>query len=82
MKLRTIKKKLELSKRTVADLSNGEMNGVHGGLATRNFNCPTDMSFCCYTHLTMCCPPDSAMETCYTCVSCYSCNTCETCYVC
>lgn len=40
MKSKEFKKKLELNKKTITDLSNRQMNVIHGGLIICTVECP------------------------------------------
>ena len=73
MKPKNFKKKLTLNKKTIADLSTGQLEGVKGGfIDTSPFTCGTEsVCFCRWT------------DTCETCETCVTCNTCNTCnYTC
>jgi len=62
MKTKIFNKKLSLNKKTVADLNNKEMQGVHGGAETVErticiTKCATDCPVCTITRCTVCCVP-------------------------
>ncbi len=69
MKPKKLKRKLSLNKKTIADLSNGNMGLVLGGRPATSNICP----------ITQCgCPTDTCTcqtcETCQTCAGQYTCN--------
>jgi natural product precursor len=60
MKTKTFSKKLSLNKKTVADLNNREMQGVHGGATEKSVcitRCVTNCDLCTMTRCSFCCFP-------------------------
>jgi hypothetical protein len=67
MKSKNFHKHLTLNKKTIANLNNGEMHGVHGGGDSLGTICcnPTDKSLCnCPTDPSLVCPATN--DTCRT----------------
>ena len=56
MKTKTFNKRLILNKRTVADLNNREMSGVHGGFVSYPPECNTNATNCAITRCASQCP--------------------------
>lgn len=73
MKTKTFKKKLNLNKNTIADLSNGQLGHVKGGCVDTFPSCPIKPVSEDPTCLVTC-------ATCETCVTCVTCVTCQTCF--
>lgn len=72
MKTKDFKKKLTLNKKTVANLSNGQLGHVKGG-------CVEGTTSCLTRRLT--CDTCTCFITCETCVTCVTCGgTCQTCF--
>ena len=81
MKTKKFQKKLALNKKTVANLSNGQLSKVKGGdYNTGSGHPPCVISCGCVTlHFTNCVLCDTVTSPCATCETCDTCVTCATC---